>query len=96
MRSRRLRSPGVTAVAHNSVMNTLIDVLGWAAMILIVGAYALLTAGKIPANSKAYHWMNIAGAAGFIVNSGAKGAYPSAALNVIWVGIGIYALVRAR
>ena len=75
-------------------MRILIDVAGWAGMILIVGAYALLTAGKIQAGSKVYNLMNIAGAAGFIVNSGAKGAYPSAVLNVVWIGIGIYALVR--
>jgi hypothetical protein len=77
-------------------MNILIDVLGWAGMALIIGAYALLSAGKINANSKAYQLMNIAGAAGFIVNSGANRAYPSAALNVIWIGIGIYALARPR
>jgi hypothetical protein len=77
-------------------MDTLIDVLGWAAMVLIVWAYALLSAGRISADSKTYQFMNIAGAAAFIVNSGAKGAYPSAALNVIWIGIGVYALVRPR
>jgi hypothetical protein len=40
--------------------------------------------------------MNILGAAGFIVNSGWNGALPSAALNVIWMGIGIYALRQRR
>ena len=74
----------------------LIDVLGWAGMILIVGAYALLSAGRLSSSSKTYHALNMAGAAGFIVNSGAKGAYPSAVLNVIWIAISIYALVRAR
>ena len=65
-------------------------------MFLIVGAYALLSAGRIRAESPTYQWLNIAGAAGFIVNSGAKGAYPSAVLNVVWIGIGVYALVRPR
>ena len=77
-------------------MNIVIDVLGWAAMALIVSAYALLSAGKMSADSKTYQWMNIAGAAGFIVNCSVKGAYPSAVLNVLWCGIGVYALVRAR
>lgn len=36
--------------------------------------------------------MNVVGAAGFVVNSGANQAYPSAALNVIWAGIGLFAL----
>ena len=75
-------------------MNLLIDVCGWMAMVLIVGAYALLSSGRISAGSRSYQLLNIAGAAGFIVNSGAKGAYPSAVLNVVWIGIGIYALVR--
>ena len=63
-------------------------------MLLILGAYALLTAGKLDARSPTYQWMNVVGAAGFIVNSGWNGAIPSAALNVVWMGIGIYALSR--
>ena len=77
-------------------MDIVIDVLGWAAMALIVGAYALLSAGKMSAHSRTYQWMNIAGSAGFIVNCSVKGAYPSAVLNILWCGIGVYALVRAR
>ena len=64
------------------------------AALLILGAYALLTAGKLTARSPAYQWMNVAGAAGFILNSGWNGAIPSAALNVVWLGIGAYALIR--
>jgi len=40
--------------------------------------------------------MNILGAAGFVVNSGWNGALPSAALNVVWIGIGSYALWQRR
>jgi len=69
-------------------------VIGWAAALLILAAYALLTAGKLKANDRAYQWMNVLGAAGFIVNSGWNGAVPSAALNVVWAGIGLTALWR--
>jgi len=61
---------------------------------LILAAYALLTAGRLQADSRAYQWMNVVGAAGFIVNSGSNGAVPSAALNVVWAGIGLTALWR--
>ena len=71
-----------------------IEVIGWAAALLILGAYALLTAGKLKADDRAYQWMNVAGALGFIVNSGWNGAVPSAALNVVWAGIGLTALWR--
>jgi hypothetical protein len=40
--------------------------------------------------------MNVFGAAGFVVNSGWYGALPSAAMNVIWMGIGLYALRQLR
>ena len=68
--------------------------MGWAAAVTIVAAYALLTAGKIGFDSRSYQWMNVAGAFGFIVNSGWHGAIPSAALNIVWVGIGVAALIR--
>lgn len=54
----------------------------------------MLTAGKLKPDSRAYQWMNVLGAAGFIVNSGWNGAIPSAVLNVIWAGIGLVALLR--
>ena len=73
-----------------------IEAIGWASAVLILGAYALLTAGRLGARSPLYHWMNVAGAAGFIVNSGVNGAYPSAGLNVIWMMIGAAALWRMR
>jgi len=77
-----------------TTLDLAIEVIGWAAAIAILAAYALLTAGKLEAQSRAYQWMNVLGAAGFIVNSGWNGAIPSAALNVIWAGIGLTALWR--
>ncbi len=77
-------------------MKTAIEIVGWAGAALILGAYALISAGKLRADTVTYHLMNILGAAGFVINSGANGAIPSAAMNVIWIGIGVYALVQMR
>lgn len=77
-------------------MKLAVEVIGWAGALLILVAYALLSAGKLKARSLTYHLMNILGAAGFVVNSGWNGALPSAAMNVIWIGIGIYALWQRR
>jgi hypothetical protein len=77
-------------------MTIMVEVIGWVGAALILGAYALLSAGKVVARSKAYQWMNIVGAAAFILNSGWNGAYPSAAVNVIWMGIGTWALLNSR
>ena len=52
--------------------------------------------GKVTGASPLYQWMNVVGAAGFVVNSGYHGAVPNAALNVVWVAIGAAALIRLR
>ena len=73
-------------------LDLLMEVVGWIGAVLILAAYAMLTAGKLQAKSIPYQAMNVVGALGFIVNSGWNGAWPSAILNVIWVGIGVVAL----
>ena len=75
-------------------LKTFVDLSGWVAALLILGSYGLLSFGKIAARSPIYQSMNIVGALGFIINCSWNGAWPSVALNVVWVGIGVYALRR--
>jgi hypothetical protein len=77
-------------------LKTFVAWSGWIAALFILGAYSLLSFGKIQARSKVYQWLNIVGALGFIVNCVWNGAWPSVALNVVWVDIGVYALRRNR
>ena len=70
------------------------EFVGWIGGALILAGYFLLSAGKLDAKSPVYQWLNVIGAAGFIANSGWNGAWPSAVLNIIWVGIGVVALIR--
>lgn len=70
----------------------IIEVIGWSAAVLILTAYILLSLGKLAARGYIYQWMNVIGAAGFIVNSGYNGAIPSAVLNIIWAGIGLFTI----
>jgi len=72
----------------------LIEIVGWAGAGLILVAYLLLSTGKLTGQSRLYQWMNVAGAAGFVINSGWNGAIPSAALNVVWMLIGAVTLWR--
>ena len=69
-----------------------IEIIGWVAALLILVAYGMLSAGKLTADAPLYQWMNVFGALGILVNSGWNGAIPSAALNVVWAGIGLAAL----
>ena len=75
-------------------MEILVEVAGWAGAALILTAYLLLSMGRLTGQSAVYQWMNVVGAAGFIVNGWWHGALPSAALNVIWMLIGGVALWR--
>ncbi|HEX9965285.1 MAG TPA: hypothetical protein VGB04_09925 [Allosphingosinicella sp.] len=50
--------------------------------------------GKVTGQSALYQGINVVGAAGFIVNGWWHGAIPSASLNVIWMLIGGFALLR--
>lgn len=77
-------------------MKLAVEVIGWAGAALILGAYALLSSGRLRADSLTYHLVNILGAAGFVVNSGWNGAIPSAAMNLVWIGIGLYGLRQSR
>lgn len=75
-------------------LKTFVAITGWSAALLILGAYGLLSFGKIQPRSRVYQLMNIIGAAGFIINCAYNNAWPSVALNVAWMGIAIYALRR--
>jgi hypothetical protein len=71
-----------------------VEVAGWAGAVLILGAYAFLSAGKLTGRSLSYQVMNVVGAAGFVINGWWHGAIPSAALNVLWLLIGAIASWR--
>lgn len=72
----------------------LIETCGWIGALLILGSYILVSLGKLSGQSRAYQWMNVVGAAGFVVNSGWHGAVPSTALNVVWMAVGLATLWR--
>jgi hypothetical protein len=67
-----------------------IEIVGWMAAALMLLAYLLLASGRLSSRSNLYHWMNVLSGAGFVINSGWNGAYPSAFINVIWAAIGLY------
>jgi len=73
-----------------------IETVGWVAAALMLSAYLLLTSGRLSSRSTLYHWMNVLSGAGFVINSGWNGAYPSAFINVVWAAIGLYGLFGRR
>jgi hypothetical protein len=77
-------------------LKTIIDIAGWSGTVLVLGSYALISAGKLQPRSALYQAMNLVGAIGLALNSGWNGAWPSAGLNVVWLAIAILAIRRNR
>jgi hypothetical protein len=72
----------------------LVEIVGWAGSLGVLAAYALLSAGRLSARSLTYQLMNIGGALGMAINGWVHSALPSVFNNLIWMGIGLFALVR--
>ena len=76
-----------------------VEVAGWIGAALILGAYALLSAGKLTGRSLTYQLMNVIGAAGIAINAWWHGAWPAVALDVAWMiigGVALWQIMRKR
>lgn len=76
--------------------NFFIDVAGWSGAALLLIAYALVSTRKIEGDAITYQLLNLVGGALLIVNSFYYGAFPSVGVNVVWIGIAVFALVRKK
>lgn len=75
-------------------MSVFIDIIGWASAVALLGSYLMVSIGRWSGTSPVFQWINLAGAAGFVVNTAWHGALPSAVLNIAWAVIGIVTLWR--
>jgi len=78
------------------MLHHVVDIAGWAGAALLLSAYILLTLGRLSASAPSYHWMNLLAGAGIVANSGWNGAWPSVAINVVWMAIGLYGIASGR
>ena len=76
------------------MLKIVIEVIGWVSAAMMLSAYMLLNTRRLSAGSRAYQWLNVLSGAGLIINSGWNGAYPSVAINVIWMFIGLFGVLR--
>ncbi|MPV36729.1 CBU_0592 family membrane protein [Georgenia subflava] len=80
----------------NDVLLTVIATLGWVGVLAQLIAYALLTRGRLEAVSVRYQGLNVVGAMAVGLSSASSGAWPSAVANLIWIAIGVLALLSLR
>ena len=71
----------------------ILDAVGWLGAGCLLLAYALLSLGRLRPRV-AYQLLNLAGAVGLGVNTAYHQAWPSTAVNLVWLGIGMAAIVR--
>ena len=76
----------------NTTITNLSDLLGWLGTLSYIIAYLLLSLGKLKAEQKTYHLLNILGALGLIVNAVHLDDYPNIIVNIVWFAIGCMAL----
>ncbi|WP_315822412.1 CBU_0592 family membrane protein [Paraflavitalea speifideaquila] len=74
----------------------LIEILGWIGSLFVLVAYALNMNKKLAADSMTYYVLNIAGSALLIINTAYHQAYPSMAVNIIWVFIPVVTIIKHR
>ena len=75
-------------------MELAIDILGWCGALFVLLAYALVSTRRVEGDSLCYQYLNIVGALLLLANTAYEGAYPSSFVNVVWIGIAIFALYR--
>jgi hypothetical protein len=76
------------------LMQLVIELIGWTGMLLYVAAYALVSSGRTSGVSPKFQLMNLIGAVGVATNAVYYGAYPSAAVNVVWFFIAAATLLK--
>ena len=74
----------------------IVSVFGWVGAVALLVAYALLTRGRVQPAGLLYVGLNLVGSAGLAASSAAASAWPSAALNLTWLAIGLSALLGPR
>jgi hypothetical protein len=72
----------------------MIEIVGWIGTGAILVAYLLNSTKKLSVDDKKYQILNIVGAIGIIINSSYHGAIPSVGLNIVWLLIGFYGLLK--
>ncbi|MES2953050.1 MAG: hypothetical protein V4674_00635 [Patescibacteria group bacterium] len=71
-----------------------IETFGWIGAMCILGAYALVSMGKIGSGSLSFQLLNFVGALGVTLVSWKKRAYQPAIPNLAWAFVALAALTR--
>lgn len=74
----------------------MIDVLGWIGAAALLLGYWLISRGRVTGLTRSYQLLNAGASVLLFVNTFMYRAYPSAFVNLAWLGIAMHTLVRIR
>jgi len=72
-----------------------IDIAGWVGVAALLVAYFLVSTQRVEGRSVPYQLLNAGGSGLLILNSYYYGAFPSVGINIAWIAIAVFALLRA-
>ena len=75
-------------------LNVLFEVVAWAGGAATLVAYGLVSTGRLEARSGLFQALNLVGAAALAASAARHGAWPSTAVNAVWIAIGLVTLPR--
>jgi len=73
----------------------LMEIIGWSGSAMVVAAYVLNIRGKLDVKSPWYIWLNIVGSIFLIGYTFYLKAYPNTIVNLIWVVVAAYSLIKS-
>jgi len=71
-----------------------VELAGWMGAGALLGAYVLVSSGRLAPRGALFQLLNLVGAAGLVVNGAWHDAWPSVGLNLVWITVGLAALAR--
>jgi hypothetical protein len=74
----------------------IINIIGWTGAGALLVAYTLVSLKNYEGTSIVYQCLNIVGSAFLIVNTIYYGAYPSAFVNIVWIGIAFLSISGSK
>lgn len=74
----------------------IINLIGWMGAAALLIAYALVSLKNYKGTSIAYQFLNILGSAFLVINTIYYQAYPSAFVNIVWIGIAVFSVAGPK
>jgi FtsH-binding integral membrane protein len=70
------------------------SIIGWISMAFLLAAYFMISFKKIKPKSKTYYFLNFLGSTGLLITSFYSRLFPVAVLNLFWMIISLFFLVK--